>query len=237
MAEEGALELMEFEEFLGQKEFRELEHCMTRLKITNLAILHCTGKILHVVRENEDHQTLHPHILDTIRAIAGEGLMYGMRCCGLVAAKLDKLDVGLTQQLRGILSNDEDKLRHKLSSGPFESTLAKGMTMDEAVEIYDLRRYEDSMYTLLTEFVDYPLGIKEKVKTIFGILIDIYDSSLKLTDLMQGGMALEEVETKMDELCLRQSEPHEFHDYLMSKERIKEEELEEHMKAMGLMFA
>lgn len=76
------------------------------------------------------------------------------------------------------------------------------------LEKYDLRRYEDELYSILTEYCDYPVDAKELVAVIISLLIDIYDSSLKLTDIVNTERVvwekyqdMNEIETKMDEFC------------------------------------
>jgi hypothetical protein len=63
---------------------------------------------------------------------------------------------------------------------------------------------------------------------IVSLLIDVYDSSLKLTDLVQTDKIvwekyqdMSEIETKMDEICYNKLQPHEFHDYIMKKEYVR----------------
>ena len=50
---------------------------------------------------------------------------------------------------------------------------------------YDLRNYEHCLYGLLTEYCDYYKEVKESLKSVVSLLVDIYDSSLKLTELTQ----------------------------------------------------
>ena len=40
------------------------------------------------------------------------------------------------------------------------------------------------MYKVLTEYCDYPTPAQLKVAVIVSILLDVYDSALKLTDLV-----------------------------------------------------
>lgn len=61
------------------------------------------------------------------------------------------------------------------------------------------------MYSLLTEYCEFQTEAKLQIRAIAALLVDIYDSALKLGDLAQEkkvqwnrGEEVEEIETKMD---------------------------------------
>ena len=55
---------------------RLLERLLFRLKVTLLTILHCHSKINHIVKENTKTKKLKPQIIDSLKQVALQGLLF-----------------------------------------------------------------------------------------------------------------------------------------------------------------
>jgi hypothetical protein len=55
---------------------RFLERLLFRLKVTLLTILHCHSKISHIVKENAKTKKLKPQIIDSLKQVALQGLLF-----------------------------------------------------------------------------------------------------------------------------------------------------------------
>jgi hypothetical protein len=58
-------------------------------------------------------------------------------------------------------------------------------TFIHTLKSYDLRSFEHCLYSLLTVYCDYHKEGKEILRVVISILIDIYDTALRLTEMTQ----------------------------------------------------
>jgi hypothetical protein len=217
---------------------------MFRLKITELTILHCSNKISYIVRDNRENRRLHGHILSHLQKIVQEGYLYLLKINQLLVRKITHYEPSIMEGISKILANDREQL---LAAFRKEANNYSGYELEKelsGLERYDLRRYEDELYSILTEYCDYPSEAKDEVAVVTSLLLDIYDSSLKLTDLVNTERVvwekyedMNEIETKMDEFCFNKLEPSKFHSYLLQKEHATAKDNHATMKKLGLLFA
>lgn len=155
---------------------------MFRLKITQLTILYSNKKITYIVSDNVKHHTLHPHILKCLQNLVMEGLLYLMKINEVISGKIGLVEESVVKELLDILLADRERLvtEFKRESEKFKHTLDYEKEL-LAIKSYNIRRYENELYNFLTEYCDYPNDIKDKLSVIVSILVDVYDSSLKLT--------------------------------------------------------
>ena len=104
------LQLINFELLLQHSELRSLEHEMLRLKITSLTILHSNTKIQYLIRQNKQHQSLHSHIIGSLRKIVVEGLLYLLKINYLLMKKIANYEQSIMKDLKKLLEADKNEL-------------------------------------------------------------------------------------------------------------------------------
>ena len=129
-----------------------------------------------------------------------------MKINDVISSKIGQVEESVVKELVSILQADKERLatQFKKEAQVFKNThdFEKEFV---TLKSYDIRRYENELYNFLTEYCDYPNEIKHKLSVIVSILIDVYDSSLKLSEMIQSQrivwqkyVDMSDIETKMD---------------------------------------